>query len=101
MNAGVASLHVIRRTWAHMLRLTPPQMLILSYVALSLAGTVLLKLPIASHAPTSWLQALFTSVSASTITGLVVLDTGSHFTLFGQSVLLVLMAAVWFWERVS
>lgn len=74
-----------------LLRLTPPQALILSFVALSLVGALLLKLPAASHAPTSWSQALFTAVSAATVTGLVVVDTGTHFTLFGQWVLLVLM----------
>jgi trk system potassium uptake protein TrkH len=73
------------------LRLTPPQVLVLSFLALSLIGTLLLKLPIATHQPTSWMQALFTAVSASTVTGLVVVDTGTHFTLFGQWVLLILM----------
>lgn len=72
-------------------RLRPPQALILSFVALSLLGAVLLKLPMASHQPTSWGQALFTAVSAATVTGLTVVDTGSHFTLFGQGVLLALM----------
>lgn len=74
-------------------RLTPPQALILSFLGLALAGTLLLKLPIASHHGTSWAQALFTAVSAATVTGLAVVDTGTHFTLFGQSVLLVLMQA--------
>ncbi|MCC6071777.1 TrkH family potassium uptake protein [Massilia sp. GCM10020059] len=73
--------------------LTPPQALLLSFIGLALAGALLLKLPIASHHGTSWTQALFTAVSASTVTGLVVVDTGTHFTLFGQSVLLVLMQA--------
>jgi len=74
-----------------LLRLSPPQALILSFVTLSLVGALLLKLPVASHAPTSWGQALFTAVSAATVTGLAVVDTGTHFTLFGQWVLLVLM----------
>lgn len=74
-----------------LLRLTPPQALILSFVALSLIGALLLKLPFASHAPTSWMQALFTAISAATVTGLVVVDTGTHFTLFGQVVLVALM----------
>src|SRR5690606_3217625 len=39
----------------------------------------------------SWLDALFTAMSAVTVTGLVVVDTGTVFTLFGQSVLLVLI----------
>ncbi|MDQ3187185.1 MAG: hypothetical protein M3Q16_12180 [Pseudomonadota bacterium] len=73
------------------LSLTPPQALVLSYIGLSILGTLLLKLPGASQQPTSWLQALFTAVSASTVTGLVVVDTGTHFTLLGQWILLFLM----------
>ena len=73
------------------LGLTPPQALILSYAGLSILGTLLLKLPGASHHPTSWLQALFTAVSASTVTGLAVVDTGTHFTLLGHWILLFLM----------
>ncbi len=73
------------------LHLTPPQALLTSFVGLSLVGMLLLKLPMASNVPTSWMQALFTAVSASTITGLSVVDIGSHFTLFGQWVLLALI----------
>lgn len=73
------------------LSLTPPQALVLSYIGLSILGTLLLKLPGASQQPTSWLQALFTAVSASTVTGLIVVDTGTHFTLLGQWILLFLM----------
>ncbi|ARO87868.1 Ktr system potassium transporter B [Nitrosospira lacus] len=73
------------------LGLTPPQALALSYLGLSLIGTLLLKLPGASHQPVSWMQALFTAVSASTVTGLVVVDTGTYFTLFGHWILLILM----------
>lgn len=71
--------------------LTPPQLLILSYIFLSLLGTLLLKLPAATTQPITWMQALFTSVSASTITGLAVVDTGTHFTVFGQVVMLLLI----------
>lgn len=73
------------------LSLTPPQALILSFVALALLGTLLLKLPGAATAPLSWSDALFTATSASTVTGLAVLDTGTDFTVFGQIILLVLM----------
>lgn len=72
-------------------RLRPPQALLFSFIALSLVGAVLLKLPMASTQPTSWSQALFTAVSASTVTGLASVDTGTHFTLFGQCVLLMLI----------
>ena len=51
---------------------------------------MLLALPIASNQSTSWLQALFTSVSSSTVTGLMVVDPGTHFTVFGQCVMMAL-----------
>ncbi|MBN1879014.1 ATPase [bacterium] len=55
-------------------------------------GTLLLKLPIATHAGwISWMDALFTATSAVCVTGLVVVDTGSYFTLFGQGTILVLI----------
>jgi trk system potassium uptake protein TrkH len=91
MRRGFQPPMLYRQVRRRILHLTPPQALILSFVGLSLVGMLLLKLPAASHAQTSWMQALFTAVSASTITGLTVLDVGSHFTLFGQWILLALM----------
>lgn len=69
----------------------PPAVLALLYAILIVAGAVLLKVPGAAHAPFSWSDAIFTATSAVTVTGLVVVDTGSHFTLFGQAVILVLI----------
>lgn len=69
----------------------PPQAMLMSFLSLSLFGAVLLMTPFASHTGTSWSQALFTAVSAVTVTGLGVVDIGSHFTLFGQWVLLLLI----------
>jgi trk system potassium uptake protein TrkH len=85
--------HLLQKAERGLLRLTPPQALALSFVGLSLLGTLLLKIPAASSRPTSWLQALFTAVSASTVTGLTVVDTGNHFTLFGHWVILFLIQA--------
>lgn len=85
--------HVLEGARKYVLALTPQRALILSFLMLSLVGTLLLKLPIASHQPTSWSQAFFTAVSASTVTGMAVLDTGRHFTLFGHWVLLFLIQA--------
>jgi trk system potassium uptake protein TrkH len=73
------------------LGLTPPQALVLSYIGLCFVGSLLLKLPAATQLPISWPQAIFTAVSASTVTGLVVVDTGTHFTLLGHWILLFLM----------
>jgi len=72
-------------------RLTPPVLLMLLYAILIFTGGVLLTLPIAGNVPVSLSDALFTSASAVTVTGLVVLDTGSDFTVFGQAVIACLI----------
>ncbi|ASA56556.1 TrkH family potassium uptake protein [Vibrio gazogenes] len=69
----------------------PPLILSGSFLLLILLGTVLLKLPIAAHEPITWIQSLFTATSAVTVTGLVVVDTGTQFTLFGQVVIALLI----------
>lgn len=58
-------------------------------------GTVLLALPVA-HAPgqaVGWSDALFTATSAVCVTGLIVVDTGSAFSLFGRTVIALLIQA--------
>ena len=55
-------------------------------------GAILLMLPISTQTGhISWMDALFTATSAVCVTGLVVVDTGSYFTVFGQWVILVLI----------
>jgi len=57
-----------------------------------MAGTVLLHHPISlAKGPITWIDALFTATSATCVTGLIVVDTGSFFSPFGQSVILVLI----------
>ena len=68
-----------------------PVLLVTIYGLWIAAGTVLLKLPISATVPVSWMEALFTATSAVTVTGLVVLDTGSDFTRFGQGVIMLLI----------
>lgn len=73
----------------HVLKLHPAALLLASFVLAIVCGTLLLKLPISSdYGYTSWLNALFTATSAVCVTGLVVVDTGSHYSLFGQLVIL-------------
>src|SRR5688500_11627841 len=59
----------------------------------SLVGTLLLSIPAASVAPgrAPVLTALFTSTSAVCVTGLVIVDTGADWTVFGQWVVLLLI----------
>lgn len=71
--------------------LNPAQLFISSFLGIILVGTGLLMLPKATHEGIGLLDALFTSTSAVCVTGLIVVDTGSYFTTFGQSILLLLM----------
>jgi trk system potassium uptake protein TrkH len=73
-------------------KLPPGGMLMLYYALAILLGAELLRLPAASNGtPLSFLDALFTATSAQCVTGLVVVDTGTEFTLFGQWVILLLI----------
>jgi trk system potassium uptake protein TrkH len=74
-------------------KLTPTRIILLSFILLILVGTMLLMLPIAhkSTESVSFLDALFTATSASCVTGLVVKDTNSFWTIFGKSVILILI----------
>lgn len=72
-------------------QLNPAQLFIAGFVVIIFIGTILLLLPNATHGTISFIDALFTSVSAVCVTGLVVVDTGTHFTLFGQTVILILI----------
>ncbi|MEC7263164.1 MAG: potassium transporter TrkG, partial [Bacteroidota bacterium] len=73
--------------------LNPAQLFIASFFAIILIGAVLLMLPNATYNGLSFLDALFTSTSAVCVTGLIVVDTGTYFTTFGQSVILFLIQA--------
>jgi trk system potassium uptake protein TrkH len=75
------------------LRFTPARAIASSFAGTILLGTGLLTLPVASaeRQGTALLDALFTATSAVCVTGLVVLDTPSHFSTFGQVVLMGLM----------
>ena len=75
------------------LELSSSQIIIFGFLGVILAGTLLLMLPIASRERqiTSFADALFTATSASCVTGLVVRDTVTSWSLFGQVVLLILI----------
>ncbi len=75
------------------LKFHPAQTFMLSFFIAIILGTLLLKLPravVPGHT-LSWLDSLFTATSATCVTGLVVVDTGSHFSLLGQLVILFLI----------
>ncbi len=74
-------------------QLTPSQIILISFLLLIFSGTVLLMLPISSRTMTStpFTTSLFTAVSATCVTGLVLVDTATHWSLFGQLILLLLI----------
>lgn len=71
----------------------PPIFVLFSFLITIFGGTLLLLLPKATVATssTSFLDALFTSTSATCVTGLIVVDTGTHFSLLGQIIILLLI----------
>lgn len=71
--------------------LSPPQILAFGFITIITLGAVLLMLPISRTVPLSWLDAFFTATSAITVTGLIVVDTGTAFTTFGQTILMILI----------
>ena len=74
-------------------RLSGAQTILLGFVLLILAGAILLMLPFSSRSGewTRFSDALFTATSASCVTGLVLYDTWTHWTVFGQIVILSLI----------
>ncbi|MDX8343263.1 TrkH family potassium uptake protein [Rossellomorea sp. YZS02] len=73
------------------IRLSPPQLLVVTFLFFIILGMGLLKLPFATTEHITWLEALFTTTSAMTVTGLAVVDTGSVYTLFGEIVVMSLI----------
>lgn len=82
----MASLNIKRR-------LSPFQIILIGFAAVILIGSLILMLPISSKSGevTPFSDAVFTSTSAVCVTGLVVRDTGSYWSVFGQSVILLLI----------
>ena len=74
-----------------MIQLSPPSILALGFITLILLGSLLLMLPIAHHGDLTWIQAIFTSTSAVTITGLSVVNVGEAYTVFGKVVIMLLL----------
>ena len=74
-------------------KLSSFQITLLGFAGVILLGAFLLALPISSktHEWTSFIDALFTSTSAVCVTGLIIFDTATYWTIFGQIVILLLI----------
>lgn len=75
------------------IKINPPKLFAITFLILMAIGTFLLMLPemTVAEGGMPFLDALFTSTSASCVTGLIVVDTGEFFTFKGQFVILLLM----------
>ena len=74
-------------------KMRPPQIIALVFMGIILLGSGLLCLPAASRSgqATDFLTSLFTATSATCVTGLIRVDTGSYWSGFGQTVILVMI----------
>ncbi|MBM7868581.1 trk system potassium uptake protein TrkH [Clostridium pascui] len=75
------------------IKLIPVRILAIGFAIVIFIGAVLLSLPISSAdgKGTAFIDSLFTSTSAVCVTGLVTLDTGTHWSYFGKTVILLLI----------
>lgn len=68
------------------------QILVVSFIFIILLGGILLSMPFSTEGePIEFIDAVFTSTSATCVTGLIVVDTGTQFTLAGQLIILLLI----------
>lgn len=85
-------LGLLRRYSRRLFQAPNELLLILSFFVLIVIGTGLLLIPAATKSgQISFVDALFTATSATCVTGLIVVDTGSYFSFFGQAVILSLI----------
>jgi len=75
------------------IKLNYTEIIVLGTLLLIILGAFLLSMPVSSKAglPTPFIDALFTAASAFCVTGLVIYDTYTHWSLFGQLVILLLI----------
>ncbi len=81
--------------WSDRFFNSPPRLILFSFLFIIIIGSILLSLPqaVKDRQAISYLDALFTSTSATCVTGLIIADTGSKFSVFGQVVILILIQA--------
>jgi potassium uptake TrkH family protein len=87
---GIISLTKTRDRWLFF-SLSPARILMISYLIVIMAGTLMLKLPKATYSGITWIDGLFTSTSAVCITGLSTVNIHDVFTFEGQVFILLLI----------
>lgn len=74
-------------------RMNHAQIIAIGYLLVILVGTLILMLPVSARPgeTTKFFDALFTATSATCVTGLVVVDTATHWSIFGQCIILLMI----------
>ena len=85
-------MNIIRKNLFHK-RINTARCISFGFALIILVGALLLMLPISSkeRVVTPFLSALFTTTSATCVTGLTLINVGAYFSLFGQAVILFLI----------
>lgn len=83
----------IRKKIVKKKKLSEVQILAIGFIVVILIGGTILSLPMSSVTgeATNFLDSVFTATSATCVTGLVVVDTGTHWNIFGQTVIMILI----------
>ena len=84
---------VLKKLQSFINKMQPTQIMVIGFALVILIGAILLNLPISTQngEQIGFLNALFTSTSAVCVTGLVVVDTATYWSIFGQVVIIILI----------
>ena len=84
---------ILRKVNQYVKHSSPPRLIAFGFASVILVGAILLMLPVSvrDDQTVSFIDALFTSTSAVCVTGLIAIDTAEHFTVFGRTVVALLM----------
>jgi trk system potassium uptake protein TrkH len=86
-------MHLRLREMLRRKNFTPVQIIAIGFATIILLGALILSLPIATinRVKTPFIDCVFTSTSAACVTGLITLDTGTYWSYFGKTIILILI----------
>ena len=86
-------MHNIKFSIEKLKSISPIKLIVLSFLMLIMLGTIFLMMPISTrdHQSANFATACFTAISSSCVSGLVLLDTWSYWSWFGQFIILTLI----------
>ena len=84
---------VFKRVMVSLTKMQPARVMVMGFALIILIGAILLSLPISTNSGKgiNFVDALFTATSAVCVTGLIVVDTGTYWSAFGQTIIILLI----------